>query len=67
MRDIKGYSLTTINKIINEIGGRAPGSKEEQKAALMISDELRKYTDNVTIENFIFHPGAFCIYFAGLQ
>jgi len=59
MRDIKGYSLTTINKIINEIGGRAPGSKEEQKAALMISDELRKYTDNVTIENFIFHPGAF--------
>lgn len=51
--------MNFIVNTIKNIGGRAPGSIEELKCAKRIAQELEKYCDQVTIEEFDLHPDAF--------
>ncbi|MHA1593776.1 MAG: M28 family metallopeptidase [Candidatus Baldrarchaeia archaeon] len=53
------YAMSIIRRIIEETDGRLPGSDNERKAAEMIAEELRKYCDEVHIEDFELRPGGF--------
>ena len=57
--NIEEYAFSFIKNIVNNFGGRAPGSKKEEAAAKVIEEELRKFCDETSIEYFEFHSGAF--------
>ncbi|MDD4316710.1 MAG: M20/M25/M40 family metallo-hydrolase, partial [Clostridia bacterium] len=53
------YICDSIKDIIVKFGKRDPGSEGERKAQEYMAEELRNYTDEVTIEDFKLHPMAF--------
>lgn len=54
-----GYCVNEIKYICKEIGPRESGSAKEREAQEHMADELRKYSDEVKIEEFTLHPKAF--------
>lgn len=57
--EISNYMYDFIEKTIDDIGPRMPGSEEEAKSAEYIKKELEKTCNDVVIEPFKFHPRAF--------
>ena len=53
------YCVKHITKICDEIGPREAGSKEERKAQEHWAEEMKKYADDVVMEDFEVHPHAF--------
>ena len=53
------YSVKGITRICNEIGPRKPGSPEELKGQQLMANDLKKYCDDVQIEEFKVHRQAF--------
>lgn len=53
------YMVKKITGICEEIGPRAPGSEEEFKAQKSMGEDLKKWSDNVTFEEFVVHRQAF--------
>lgn len=53
------YIIERITTIIKTIGPRAPGSPEELKAQKLMAEDLKKWSDEVTIEEFTVHRQAF--------
>jgi len=48
--------LDIVVKICNEVGVRPPGSEAERKTAQIIEERLRKYCDEVVVEEFVTCP-----------
>lgn len=53
------YCMKGITRICNEIGPRKPGSPEELKGQQLMANDLKKYCDDVQIEDFKVHRQAF--------
>lgn len=53
------YICNGIKDVIVKFGDRDPGSEGERKAQEYMADELRKYSDEVTIEDFKLNPHSF--------
>lgn len=53
------YICDGIKDIIVKFGKRDPGSEGERQAQEYIAEELRNYTDEVTIEDFKLNPHSF--------
>ncbi|MGV9174249.1 MAG: hypothetical protein ACOC35_17005, partial [Promethearchaeia archaeon] len=53
------YMYNTIEKIIKEVGPRAPASESEREAVELCADDLEDYCDSVDIEEFETYPRAF--------
>ena len=53
------FGLNLVKQIVEKFEGRPPGSENERAAANFISNELSKYVDEISIEEFEFHPKAF--------
>lgn len=53
------YMVKKITDICEKIGPRAPGSEEEFKAQKSMGEDLKKWADNVTFEEFVVHRQAF--------
>ncbi len=53
------YAVEKITSIINNIGPRAPGSPEEYKAQQDMAEDLKKWSDEVSFEEFTVHRQAF--------
>lgn len=53
------YVFRGIKKLCKEVGPRAAGSPEELKAQEIMADDLRTTCDDVKLEPFTVHPGAF--------
>ncbi len=53
------YMYNLVDRILKEVGPRAPCSPEEQKAAELVQDELKKTCDEVHMEDFYCYPRAF--------
>lgn len=53
------YICGGIENVIKTCGKRDPGSSGERKAQEMMAEELRKYSDNVTVEDFKLNPKSF--------
>lgn len=56
---IADYIVDEITKIIKTFDKRPPGSKGEKDAIDYMASELEPYTDEIKIEPFTLHPGAF--------
>lgn len=59
IKKLSKFSVKGITRICNEIGPRQPGSPEELKAQELMARELKKYCDEVNIEEFKVHRQAF--------
>ena len=59
IKKLSKFSVKGITRICNEIGPRQPGSPEELKAQELMAKELKKYCDEVNIEEFKVHRQAF--------
>ena len=53
------YMVKKITEICEKIGPRAPGSKEEFAAQQSMGEDLKKWSDDVSFEEFIVHRQAF--------
>ncbi|MHA1732581.1 MAG: M28 family metallopeptidase [Promethearchaeota archaeon] len=53
------FMYDVIEKIVTEVGPRAPCSEEERKAAGIVKEELEKFCDEVRLEEFTCYPRAF--------
>lgn len=53
------YMVNKITEICEKIGPRAPGSKEEFAAQQSMGEDLKKWSDDVSFEEFIVHRQAF--------
>lgn len=53
------YMVKKITDICEKIGPRAPGSKEEFAAQQSMGEDLKKWSDDVSFEEFIVHRQAF--------
>lgn len=53
------YMVKKITDICQKIGPRAPGSKEEYAAQQSMGEDLKKWSDDVSFEEFIVHRQAF--------
>ena len=53
------YMIKKITDICEKIGPRAPGSKEEFAAQQSMGEDLKKWSDDVSFEEFIVHRQAF--------
>jgi len=53
------YMVKKITDICEKIGPRAPGSKEEYAAQQSMGEDLKKWADDVSFEEFIVHRQAF--------
>ena len=53
------YMVNKITEICEKIGPRAPGSKEEYAAQQSMGVDLKKWSDDVSFEEFIVHRQAF--------
>lgn len=53
------YAVNKITYICNEIGPRAPGSKEEFRAQQNLGKDLKNWADTVETEEFTVHRQAF--------
>ncbi len=53
------YMYDLIDRVIRDVGPRAPCSPEEKKAAELMKSELEKYCDEVVMEEFHSYPKAF--------
>ncbi len=53
------YMVKKITDICEKIGPRAPGSKEEYAAQQCMGEDLKKWSDDVSFEEFIVHRQAF--------
>ena len=59
IKKLSKFSVKGIIRICNEIGPRQPGSPEELKAQELMAKEMKKYCDDVKIEEFKVHRQAF--------
>ncbi len=59
IKKLSKFSVKGITRICNEIGPRQPGSPEELKAQELMAKEMKKYCDDVKIEEFKVHRQAF--------
>ncbi|MDR3344331.1 MAG: Zn-dependent exopeptidase M28 [Oscillospiraceae bacterium] len=59
LRECANFAKKGIESICKKIGPRACGSPEERKAQEYMADQLRKYSDDVKIEDFRVAPYAF--------
>ena len=59
LKKLSRFAVKGITRICNEIGPRKPGSPEELKAQELMTKELKKSCDEVTIEEFKVHRQAF--------
>ncbi len=59
IKEYVGYCVDEVKYICKEIGPRESGSPKEREAQEHMADELRKYSDDVKIEEFTLHPKAF--------
>ncbi len=57
--DTVKYEVEKITSIIKTFGPRAPGSPEEHKAQQDMAEDLKKWSDDVTVEEFTVHRQAF--------
>jgi len=57
--ELSTYMHGIIDKIINEAGCRIPCSKNEQKGAEIVANEMKEICDEVDIEEFEIAPKAF--------
>lgn len=53
------YIYNTIDRIIKEVGPRAPCSEAERKGSEWVKNELDKFCDNTEMEDFYCRPKAF--------
>ena len=53
------YMVEKITDIVENIGPRAPGSKEELKAQESMGEDLKKWADEIAIEEFTVNRQAF--------
>lgn len=53
------YAVQTLMYVVSSIGGRHPGSVEQQNAQKFLLADLRHYVDYVSQEMYTFHPKAF--------
>ena len=53
------YMVKKITDIVEKIGPRAPGSKEELAAQESMGEDLKEWSDEITIEEFTVHRQAF--------
>ena len=53
------YMVKRITEIVEKIGPRAPGSKEELAAQEFMGEDLKEWSDEITIEEFTVHRQAF--------
>ena len=53
------YMVKKITDICEKIGPRAPGSKEEYAAQQSMGEDLKKWSDDVSFDEFIVHRQAF--------
>lgn len=53
------YMTETIEKVIKTFGKRNASSIGERNTQMYFEEELRKYTDNTSVEKFIVYPDAF--------
>lgn len=59
IKKLTKFSVKGITRICNEIGPRQPGSPEELKAQELMAKEMKKYCDEVKLEEFKVHRQAF--------
>lgn len=59
VKKLSKFSVKGITRICNEIGPRQPGSPEELKAQELMAKEMKKYCDDVKLEEFKVHRQAF--------
>ncbi|MHA1334700.1 MAG: M28 family metallopeptidase [Promethearchaeota archaeon] len=57
------YAYDIVKKICTEIGPGCPCSPQEHKRAMIFKDEMEKFADSVTSEEFICAPKAFLGWF----
>ncbi|MHA1818835.1 MAG: M28 family metallopeptidase [Promethearchaeota archaeon] len=58
-QELSDYMHNFINKVIDEAGCRIPCSENERKGAEIVAEELKKISDEVSIEKFKLAPRAF--------
>lgn len=59
IKKLSRFCMKGITRICNEIGPRKPGSPEELKGQQLMANELKKYCDEVHLEDFTVHRQAF--------
>ncbi|MGN0526651.1 MAG: M20/M25/M40 family metallo-hydrolase [Acutalibacteraceae bacterium] len=59
LKETTKYMVDKITYICEKIGPRAPGSAEELKAQENMAEDLKEWSDEVEIEDFIVHRQAF--------
>lgn len=59
LREMTNFSVRGIKKICKDVGPRPAGSEQEHEAQKLMAAELDGACDNVEIEPFDVHPGAF--------
>jgi hypothetical protein len=57
--EMADYMVEDITKIIKTFDKRPPGSKGEKEAVDYMASELKNWADDVKVESFTLHPGAF--------
>lgn len=58
-KECVNYSVRQVKNICTQIGPRESGEESERKAQEYMADELKKYSDEVHLEEFSLHPKAF--------
>ncbi|HIH77680.1 MAG TPA: Zn-dependent exopeptidase M28 [Halobacteria archaeon] len=53
------YMFQFIKRVIDDVGPRASGSSEEERAGLIFEDDLKRYCDSTIREKEEYHPKAF--------
>lgn len=55
------YAMDIVQTICTQVGPGLPGTPQERERALILKKELESHlgAENVTVEEFTFHPGAF--------
>jgi len=53
------FMIDFIKRVCNEIGPRSPCSKEEEKCACFLQQQLNKFCDETNVEEFYCQPGSY--------
>ncbi len=59
LREYANYTAREIKYVCKNIGPRPSGEENEKKAQERFAEELKKYSDEVSVEPFALHPKAF--------
>jgi len=59
LREYANYAARQVKDVCKTIGPRPSGEENEKKAQERFAEELKKYSDTVSIEPFDLHPKAF--------